>query len=74
MWTLRHSTCQQNTTNEHVLHDGSNCTAVDKLECAATKPPPPVIFVQAAVNHIYATQPSVIYESVSVIFSMTGSG
>ena len=40
---------------------------------AATKSPPPVIFLQAAVSRIYATksQPSVIFEcdSVSHIFN-----
>jgi len=35
---------------------------------AATKPPPPVIFLQVAVSHIYTTksQPSVTFESDSV--------
>ena len=45
-------------SNGHVLDTGA----------AATKPPPPVIFLQAAESHIYATksQPSVIFESDSV--------
>ena len=65
---LCHSTPLGNTTpRSTTLRFAMRGCSID-TGAAATKPPPPVIFLKVAVSHIYTTksQPSVTFESDSV--------